>query len=129
MKTEKQITGTIGETLTCRYLQENGYQIIARNYRSIYGEIDIIAQKDGTTAFVEVKTRQSDPKIRPCFDVTKAKQKKIMRTAYLYLQENHLKTYVRFDISEVYLTHRTRTLHHIHYIRNAFSRENAYESF
>ena len=102
MKTEKQLTGTIGETLTCRYLQENGYQIIARNYRSIYGEIDIIAQKDGTTAFVEVKTRQSDPKIRPCFDVTKAKQKKIMRTAYLYLQENHLKT-LRFLFQKSFL--------------------------
>ena len=115
--------------MTCDYLKENGYQIIARNYRSMYGEIDVIAQKDSTIAFVEVKTRQLDPKIRPCLDVTKAKQRKIMRTAYMYLQENHLKAYVRFDISEVYLIHNTKALHHIHYIKNAFSRENAYESF
>ena len=129
MKTEKQITGTIGETLTCRYLEENGYQIAERNYRCRDGEIDIIAVKDKIMAFVEVKTRHLNPKIRPCLDVTRSKQTKIMRTAYLYMKENQLKTYVRFDISEVYLKPNVKELHHIHYIKNAFYRENTYESF
>ncbi len=129
MKTEKRITGDIGEEFTCGYLKERGYEILARNYSCRYGEIDIIAVKDKVTAFVEVKTRHLNPKIRPCLDVTRSKQKKIMRTAYLFLKEQQRKAYVRFDISEVYLKRNTKELHHIHYIKNAFYMENSYESF
>ena len=45
--------GRFGENEACRYLIEKGYEILARNYRSRYGEIDIIAQQDGAVVFVD----------------------------------------------------------------------------
>ena len=49
--------GTLGEELAGIMLQEKGYKILAKNFRCRYGEIDIIASKNGVLAFVEVKTR------------------------------------------------------------------------
>lgn len=56
-------TGATGEELACEYLKNNGYAIIERNFRRYYGEIDIIAKKDGVLVFFEVKAlkmRQSN---------------------------------------------------------------------
>lgn len=51
--------GALGEELAVEFLKGRGYCILARNYRCPYGEIDIIATKDRTVAFIEVKTRTS----------------------------------------------------------------------
>ena len=53
----KSETGKLGENIACRYLVENGYKIIERNFRQKWGELDIIAKApDKTLVFVEVKT-------------------------------------------------------------------------
>lgn len=119
-KTEKRVTGDIGEEYTCQYLNNLGYQIVSRNFNCKYGELDIVAVNDKYIAFVEVKTRHQNPMVRPCLAVTKQKQIKIMRTAYLYLKENNFKLQPRFDISEVYLKANTNKLYSINYIKNAF---------
>ena len=119
-KTEKRVTGDIGEEYTCQYLNNLGYQIVSRNFNCKYGELDIVAVNDKYIAFVEVKTRHQNPIVRPCLAVTKQKQIKIMRTAYLYLKENNFKLQPRFDISEVYLKANTNKLYSINYIKNAF---------
>lgn len=119
-KTEKRVTGDIGEEYTCQYLNNLGYQIVSRNFNCKYGELDIVAVNDKFIAFVEVKTRHQNPIVRPCLAVTKQKQIKIMRTAYLYLKENNFKLQPRFDISEVYLKANTNKLYSINYIKNAF---------
>ncbi len=49
--------GEIGENLAIKFLEKNGYKILERNFRSKFGEIDIIAQDKNTLVFVEVKTR------------------------------------------------------------------------
>ena len=54
-----QKVGQWGEQAAADYLSTKGYEIIARNVRTPYGEIDLIAQKDGFTIFVEVKARTS----------------------------------------------------------------------
>ncbi len=130
-KTEKRAIGDIGEEYTCQYLISFGYQIICRNFNCKYGELDIVAINDKYIAFVEVKTRHQNPMVRPCLAVTKQKQLKIMRTAYLYLKENNVKLQPRFDISEVYLKANTNKLYSINYIKNAFSviQEVGYEGF
>ena len=128
-RTEKIITGVLGETYTCDYLITQGYEILSRNYTSKYGEIDIIAVNDKYIAFVEVKTRHQNPMVRPCLSVTKQKQIKIMRTAYLYLKENQIKLQPRFDISEVYLKTNSNRFHSINYIKNAFIQEVDYAGF
>ena len=55
-ETEKQKIGRIGEETASRFLVERGFSILGRNYRKKWGEIDIIAKKDGIIRFVEVKT-------------------------------------------------------------------------
>ena len=52
--------GSYGEDIAVKYLESKGYNIICRNYRCIYGEIDIIAELDGIMAIVEVKLRKND---------------------------------------------------------------------
>jgi putative endonuclease len=56
----KPKTGASGERIAAEYLILSGYRIVERNYRSGHLELDLIAEKSGCLAFVEVKTRRSD---------------------------------------------------------------------
>lgn len=85
-----------------RFLSEKGYQIIERNYRSRFGEIDIIARDCDVTVFVEVKARRNDNKGSSSSAVTPSKQKKISLTALCYLKEKKLHDQrARFDVVAV----------------------------
>lgn len=79
-------TGQVGEEAVARWLRENGYVILDRNYHSRYGEIDIIARDETYLVFVEVKTRDAARKAEPQEAVTASKQRKLIQTALLYLQ-------------------------------------------
>jgi putative endonuclease len=80
-----------GENLAVRYLIDQGYKILERNWRfSNFGEIDIIVHIDNTIAFVEVKTRTSDACGDPLESITRTKQKQIMRLAEIYIQNTSL---------------------------------------
>jgi Holliday junction resolvase-like predicted endonuclease len=90
----KSEIGNIGEDIACKYLLSRGYEIIDRNYRKPWGEIDIIA-KDGAGAlvFVEVKTMRVDVSREtklgsPEDNLTSTKLKKLQRTAALYAGYN-----------------------------------------
>ncbi len=111
-------SGKTGENVACKYLKKNGYQILERNYRKNYGELDIIAKSGENIAFVEVKTRKNDLYGSPSEFVTVSKQKKIIKTAYTYIQENNLDAEFTFDIIEVYL--KGRRVSDINHIKNAF---------
>ena len=78
-------TGVLGEELAEIMLLEKGYTILARNFRCRYGEIDIIAAKNGVLAFVEVKTRLFGSCGRGSDSVTAAKRQKIRRCALCYI--------------------------------------------
>ena len=97
--------GIIGEDTAVRLLSCEGYEIVARNYRCRFGEIDIIAYHDGCLHFIEVKTRQSCDYGRPCQSVTPLKQEKIRKTAVFYLNEIKEKGYsnprVQFQVVEI----------------------------
>lgn len=94
-------TGRFGENEACRYLIEKGYEIIARNYRSRFGEIDLIARRDGTVVFVEVKTRRDSAFAEAAQAVGPAKQEKLRKTALMWLSEQGEQP-ARFDVIEVY---------------------------
>ncbi len=83
-----------------KHLKKKGYRILDRNYRSPFGEIDIVAMdKDGTVVFVEVKLRSKSSLESPGEAVTKGKMKKLVKTSLLYLQEKGLlNTNVRYDV-------------------------------
>ncbi|MEK7522710.1 MAG: YraN family protein [Patescibacteria group bacterium] len=77
--------GQIGEELACQYLLNNKYEIIDRNYREKWGEVDIICKdRDGVLVFVEVKTLRKSDFLNPEENLHSSKLKKIKRTAYLY---------------------------------------------
>lgn len=112
--------GHFGEAYTATHLADLGYRIIARNYRSRYGEIDIVAEQGDTVVFVEVKARRSRIYGEPKEAVGIRKQQKLIRTAMIFLQENNWEERAcRFDVIEVvFLPNGTVRVEHI---ENAFS--------
>ncbi len=95
---DKKTTGRLGEELAARRLREEGMEILARNYHSRRGEIDIIAADDAFLVFAEVKTRAEDALGSPAEAVTPQKQKKLCRTAVAYLMEHPSALQPRFDV-------------------------------
>ena len=94
--------GAQGEADAKAFLLQKGAKILEANYRRPTGEIDIIARLGKTLLFVEVKRRSSLRYGRPAEAVDRQKQAHILRTAQLYLQENHLADVpLRFDVIEV----------------------------
>jgi putative endonuclease len=111
-------TGKRGEELAAAYLAEAGYRIIERNYRCLFGEIDIVAEEGETLVFVEVKSRRSDAYGDPQLAVGRQKQRKISMISANYLAERHFPHRpARFDVVAVKLL---PAGHRIELIRNAF---------
>jgi putative endonuclease len=86
MRTQKQVTGKWGEDTAARYLERRGYAILARNFHTAHGEIDIVASQEGALVFVEVKTRSSHAFAYPEDSVTPRKQASMLSAAEEYLQ-------------------------------------------
>ena len=103
MKDDKrQSLGKMGEDLACAELQRRGYAIVARRYRSRFGEIDIIANHEETIVFVEVKARDGDEFGGGAAAVTPWKQRRIAQMAVDYLSRNNLHDRAcRFDVVTV----------------------------
>jgi len=93
--------GAAGEVLAARFLRDKGYTVVAANYRSRFGEIDIIACDQKYIAFVEVKTRSENALFLPREAVTEGKQRKILKTALFYLQSFPTQLQPRFDVIEI----------------------------
>ena len=92
--------GSEGEDLAVRFLQKKGYRIVARNYKTPVGEIDIIARDGDTIVFIEVKTRTDISFGYPFEAVNKRKRQKLKNLALLYLKRQGKESPVRFDVSQ-----------------------------
>jgi putative endonuclease len=102
MGIEKSLSGKAGERAAARYLEKKGYEILKKNYRVSGSEVDLIAKKDDTVCFVEVKTRGSDDYGLPEEFVDRRKRNKIIRAARIFTaDEKYIDLYVRFDIISV----------------------------
>lgn len=121
-------TGAAGETAAAAYLAGQGFDLLQKNYRCPYGEIDMIAADRQYILFVEVKTRGDNPLGRPAQAVDHRKQKRLMRTAVDYLAKYPSNLQPRFDVIEVYLPAGSEEAQ-IHHIPNAFWLEDAYGLF
>ena len=98
----RQSLGKMGEDLACGELDRRGYAILARRYRTRYGEIDIIAQQGQTIVFVEVKARVTDEFGGGAAAVSPWKQQRIVRMALDYLARSRLTNVpCRFDVVTV----------------------------
>ena len=113
--------GDWGEALVEKYLSERGCRIVEREWRCRFGEIDLIAEQEGTLLFVEVKLRTNLQYGAPREYVTVKKQEKLRSAALLYLSMHGLDVPARFDVAEVYTDarHSARSTR-IEYIENAF---------
>lgn len=91
MPSPKRRFGDAGEKIAEKYLLEKGYEIIDRNYRKPYGEIDLIAKKDKMLVFIEVKTRDRKHlyNFLPEQSVNRSKTRKIKKVCRVYLLEKH----------------------------------------
>lgn len=111
--------GDIGELTARKYLTiVKNMKILANNYHSRYGEIDIISCTDKYIVFVEVKTRKTGALYRGAEAVDKSKRIKIIKTAMLFLSENDVDLQPRFDVVEV-TTFKNKEPQIIHF-ENAF---------
>ncbi|MCL1843812.1 MAG: YraN family protein [Defluviitaleaceae bacterium] len=121
VKMSKNAFGMHGQQVAETYLSENGYNIIARNYRVRTGEIDIIACHGKYIVFIEVKSRTQVYGGLPREAVTPAKQQKIIHTAMHYISANEEKLQeqdFRFDVTEVL---KIDGKFYINHIEDAFS--------
>ena len=92
-------TGQNGEEEAVQFLARLGYQILARNFSTPQGELDIVVQDKNTLVFVEVKTRASMAFGGPLAAVTPAKQKRMTLTAVQYIKARSPKfDSIRFDV-------------------------------
>ncbi len=96
------ISGAWGEALAAKYMQKKRYKILATNYRSRFGEIDLIAADRKYLVFVEVKLRKSDRFANAHEFVDLRKQERIRTTASCYLSEFPTQLQPRFDVIEIY---------------------------
>ena len=110
-------TGSNGESYAAEYLQNKGSEIITLNFSSRFGEIDFVCKKDNFIVFVEVKTRGRKALVSGREAVTTGKQKKIIKTALIYLSAKGITNLQpRFDVVEIMITERVTVEH----IINAF---------
>jgi putative endonuclease len=93
--------GKKGEELAVRFLKKEGYRIIDKNYRTPFGEIDIIADDGGVLVFVEVKTRSGDVFGSPFEAVDRRKRDKIRKVALCYLKKIKKEPAARFDVLSI----------------------------
>ncbi|SDG63506.1 YraN family protein [Epilithonimonas hungarica] len=110
--------GKIAEDLAVDFLVKNHYKILARNFRYLKAEVDIIAEFKNQIVIVEVKARNTDAFLEPQESVNKKKIKLLISAANYFIEENNIDKEVRFDIISV-LPNKQKTLE-IHHIIDAF---------
>ena len=98
----KKVLGRKAEELTAKYLKKQGYKLIARNYKTPFGEADIIAFRDGTYCFVEVKARESDAFGLPTEAVDARKRERYRKMAAYFCMTKKAEVPIRFDVASVF---------------------------
>jgi putative endonuclease len=114
MAGQKQSLGAWGEAVAAEYLSSLGYEVVARNVRTSYGEIDLIVRKPEQIIFVEVKARSSQEFGHPEEAVTASKQQHMLDAAQSYLQEHELEGDWRVDVISV-LRHKGQPPEIVHF--------------
>ena len=116
------LQGKQAEDLAAAYLEQQQYRILQRNYRSRYGEIDIIGCEGEVLCFVEVRMRTSTEQCHPLETITEAKRHRLIRTAMDYLsRQDNFDQAARFDVISIVPQHEGPA--NIELIKNAFDVE------
>ena len=119
MGREKKNLGMAGENIASQYLRKKGYSILEKNYRTVFGEIDLITKLKSTIVFVEVRTRATSSLGPPYLSITRVKQRHIIKNALFYLKRKRMMgANWRIDIVSVKLNY-DRKVENIELIENA----------
>ena len=119
-KMNRKKLGEIGEALACKCLMRHGYIILEKNYSTLIGEIDIVAEDGKILVFVEVKMRRSIAYGLPEEAINSKKIRKLIRLAQFYIRNKNLyNRKVRFDVVSI-LSQRRFGKKSIRLIKNAF---------
>jgi putative endonuclease len=106
-RTNKRKVGDIGENVACEFLLKRGFEVVKRNYLRKWGELDIIAKRNGIYRFIEVKTGSHVPHVtssfRPEENVHPQKLRRIYRAIQTYMLENSLDCDFQIDVIVVHL--------------------------
>lgn len=125
MTLDKINSGKKGEQIAVLYLQQNGYKILQKNYRTKYGEIDIIADEKGCICFVEVRSRNSHGVIPIEETITRSKKSHIQKAALCYIKEYSRETVsCRFDV--IFIEELDSNTPEVRLIKNAFELSTKY---
>ena len=120
----KNQLGVYGEKCISKFLEKRGFNVIEKNYNCRYGEIDLVAEKDETLAFVEVKSRKKEH-FPISTVVIQSKQQKIIKSAkHFVFKKQILDKILRFDVATVVFD---ENRYKINYIENAFYGNWIYE--
>ena len=115
------LSGAWGEAIAAQYLQKKRYKMVATNYRSRFGEIDLIVCDRKFLVFVEVKLRKSDRFAEAREFVDYHKQNRLRTTAEIYLSEYPTWLQPRFDVVEIYAPEGIETIKpEIYHLEDAF---------
>ncbi|MBQ4426754.1 MAG: YraN family protein [Oscillospiraceae bacterium] len=118
---DKKLIGRWGEALAADYLRKKRYKILGMGYSTRFGEVDVIAEKDGVVAFVEVKTRKDATHGEAREFVTKSKQRRVIAAASMWCAQYGEDRQPRFDVIEIYAPEGELTKKpEINHIENAF---------
>lgn len=105
--------GKSGEDLALKYLLEQDYKFMDRNYRYGKGELDLVMQQGNELVVVEVKTRSSEKYGSPIIAVSRKKQQQIIKVANSYIAQNQIDKEVRFDVISIIINQYERKVEHI----------------
>ncbi len=117
---DKRSLGSFGERQAAAYLRRKGYNIIEMNFSCRAGEIDVIAENKEYVVFAEVKLRKNADHGEAREFVTAAKQRRIIKTAQLWLCTHESEKQPRFDVVEVYAPDGERGRVTVNHIEDAF---------
>lgn len=120
--TDIKTIGKIGENMVADYLRKKGCIIVKQNYRTRFGEIDVIAEDKEHIIFTEVKTRSENYAVSGAEAVDSGKRRRILLAALDFNRKLKVELQPRFDVAEVTVSKKadgTKSFS-LNYIKDAF---------
>ena len=111
--------GRQGEGMAARFLEQHGYTILKKNFKSVYGEVDIVAIRDEILVFCEVKYWRSFDRSQLEYAIDRPKRRRIVESAYYFLLRNPLPAHIRPRFDVIFIDGDKR----LHHIERAFDEE------
>jgi putative endonuclease len=119
MSAARQALGRVGEGIAARWLRRRGWRVVAERFRSGHRDVDLIVERHGTVAFVEVKTRRDTAFGDPVEAVSWRKRRELIRSAMVWADRfGPPGASYRFDVVGVVVIGRDARIRHV---ENAFS--------